>query len=127
MTFDVILKGYNSETSDTDHLIKWINANSIEEVAEFCKEKGWDFDYIDELMCDYDHSDGVDFDLIKGTEMFESTGEIRSPRRGELYKSTDGQIELAVFDFEKVIAPIYRYVDNDNARRSQRQKKQVYT
>ena len=70
MTFDVTLKGYNPETSDIDDdLIKWINAHSIEEVEQFCKEHGWNVESVRSHGCDYDHSDGVDFDLIKGTEL----------------------------------------------------------
>lgn len=59
--------------------------------------------------------------------MFEPTGEVRLPRCGELYLSTDGRIELATFDFEKVIAPIYRNISNDNTRRIKRKKRRVCT
>lgn len=59
--------------------------------------------------------------------MFEPTGEVRTPRTGELYLSTDGRMEVATFDFSQIIAPIFRRTSNDNKRHIKRKKERVYT
>ena len=47
--------------------------------------------------------------------MLEPTREVRTP------------LELALFDFEKVIVPIYKNTNNDNTRRIKREKRQMCT
>lgn len=40
-TFQITLAGYKAERSDTDHLIKWVNAPSISAVLRYAHVKNW--------------------------------------------------------------------------------------
>lgn len=61
-TFAVTLEGFNPDTDETDHLIKWINASYIEKVEDFCELMQWKYDSIIELELYYATMDsGVNF------------------------------------------------------------------
>lgn len=40
MVFDVTLVGYNAETDDTDHLVKWVNAPNEQMVRQWLHDQG---------------------------------------------------------------------------------------
>jgi len=65
-TYDVTLQGWGGGTDATDHLVKWVKADSLEQVTAWCSEhlSGYtqSIDYMDD--CDeYQKADGVDGDI----------------------------------------------------------------
>lgn len=44
--FEVVLKGFNGDSDETDHLIKWVAAQDAAQVRKYCATKGWDADRI---------------------------------------------------------------------------------
>lgn len=67
--FVITLKGFNPETSDTDHLVKWVLAPSIQCVQSWLASTGLD-DFLQETpnelgdhAASYDWEDGVDVKL----------------------------------------------------------------
>jgi hypothetical protein len=40
--YEAVLKGYNGGSDETDHLIKWIKAPSLELAEKAIKEQGWE-------------------------------------------------------------------------------------
>jgi hypothetical protein len=64
-TFDVTLEGFDPNTDETDHLVKWINAPSIETVRDFCSQMNWKYESITEMEYYWPLTidDGVDYIL----------------------------------------------------------------
>jgi hypothetical protein len=62
-TFQVTLKGYDPSTSETDHLVKWVNATNIIDVQTLAATQGWEYTEIEPLSGGHclTYEDGVDF------------------------------------------------------------------
>jgi hypothetical protein len=67
-TFQLTLKGYNPNTSKTDHLIKWVRAPHLEAVNEFLAVSDWQLaeppEQLGSYADDYNTEDGIDI-LLK--------------------------------------------------------------
>ena len=48
-TFQFTLKGFDGSTSDTDHLIKWVGAETQAEAKSYAASAGWDFETVEEI------------------------------------------------------------------------------
>lgn len=61
-TFQLTLRGFRADTDKTDHLIKWVNASSVEAAKTYAGRQGWDVIEIDASWGDtvLTRADGVD-------------------------------------------------------------------
>lgn len=60
-TFEIVLEGWDYRTSNTDDLIKWVNAPNVELAKQYAINKGWNIESIYDLpYYSTQQSDGVD-------------------------------------------------------------------
>lgn len=48
-TYQFTLCGFDGSTSDTDHLIKWIGAETQAAAEAYARGVGWDFESVEEI------------------------------------------------------------------------------
>lgn len=84
--FDVTLRGYDGSTSDTDHLVKWVKAESLEVLLDWLERVGLE-DKLDgpprEMpeYADLEFEDGIDVIVYSGREDWNGESQLERWKR----------------------------------------------
>jgi len=52
--YQAILVGFDGSSDETDHLLKWIKAERVEQVINICEQNGWDWESVGSTELDDD-------------------------------------------------------------------------
>jgi len=62
--FEIVLKGFNGGTDETDHLIKWYEAFNKTQVIKYLRKNKIKFTQVEQLPFNYLHKEDIDLSLI---------------------------------------------------------------
>lgn len=79
-SFELLLEGFDASTSATDHLVKWVNAPSIEAATKCAERKGWKLKRAPEPMDFRDAGDGIDCTVDEDGRELESPQAATAPK-----------------------------------------------